>query len=86
MTNEPAPQGAGFFLATRGAGTFVTWVTSPNPSCRRGTLLLRIHRLMTEKTLDNPEDAGRFRTNDDVVVENGIDNNIYKLGFTILLQ
>ena len=26
MTNEPAPQGAGFFLATRGAGTFVTWV------------------------------------------------------------
>ena len=31
-------------------------------------LLLTIHRLMTEKTLDNPEDAGRFRTNDKVVV------------------
>lgn len=30
--------------------------------------LLYIHRLMTENTLDNPDDAGRFRTNDDVVV------------------
>ena len=39
-------------------------------------LLQRIHRLMTEKTLDNPEDAGRFRSNDDVVVENGITHEI----------
>ena len=39
-------------------------------------LLQRIHRLMTERTLDNPEDAGRFRTNDDVVVENGITHEI----------
>ena len=39
-------------------------------------LLQRIHRLMTENTLDNPEDAGRFRTNDDVVVENGITHEI----------
>ncbi|MBP3253028.1 MAG: Fic family protein [Bacteroidales bacterium] len=30
--------------------------------------LLNVHRLMTEKTLDNPENAGQFRTNDDVVV------------------
>lgn len=30
--------------------------------------LLYIHRLMTENTLDNPDNAGRFRTNDDVVV------------------
>lgn len=35
-------------------------------------LLLQVHRLMTDKTMPNPEDAGRFRTNDDVVVENGI--------------
>lgn len=35
-------------------------------------LLLQIHRLMTNKTMQNPEDAGRFRTNDNVVVENGI--------------
>ena len=30
--------------------------------------LLYVHRLMTENTLDNPDNAGRFRTNDDVVV------------------
>ncbi|MGN0281481.1 MAG: Fic family protein [Prevotella sp.] len=35
-------------------------------------LLLQVHRLMTEKTMQHPDDAGRFRTNDDVVVENGI--------------
>ena len=35
-------------------------------------LLLQIHRLMTDNTMQNPEDAGRFRNNNDVVVENGI--------------
>lgn len=35
-------------------------------------LLLQVHRLMTDNTMQNPEDAGRFRNNDDVVVENGI--------------
>jgi len=39
-------------------------------------LLQHIHRLMTEKTLDNPDNAGRFRTNDDVVVENGITHEV----------
>lgn len=39
-------------------------------------LLQHIHRLMTEHTLDNPQDAGRFRTNDDVVVENGITHEV----------
>lgn len=39
-------------------------------------LLLQVHRLMTEKTLDNPNDAGRFRTNDNVVVEDGITHEI----------
>ena len=39
-------------------------------------LLLAIHRLMTEKTLENPEDAGRFRQNNDVVVENGITHEV----------
>ena len=38
--------------------------------------LLYIHRLMTEKTLDNPEDAGRFRTNNDVVVANMVEGDI----------
>ena len=39
-------------------------------------LLQHIHRLMTENTLDDPNDAGRFRRNDDVVVENGITHEI----------
>ena len=38
--------------------------------------LLYIHRLMTEKTLDNPEDAGRFRTNNNVVVANMLEGGI----------
>lgn len=39
-------------------------------------LLLEVHRLMTENTLEKPEDAGRFRTNDDVVVEDGITHEV----------
>lgn len=39
-------------------------------------MLLKIHSLMTEMTLDRSEDAGHFRTNDDVVVENGITHEI----------
>ena len=39
-------------------------------------LLLTIHRLMTEKTLDNPKDAGRFRTNDKVVVADMVEGDI----------
>ena len=39
-------------------------------------LLLTIHQLITEKTLDNPEDAGRFRTNDKVVVADMVEGDI----------
>lgn len=39
-------------------------------------LLLEVHRLMTENTLDNPDDAGRFRMNDKVVVEDGITHEV----------
>lgn len=35
-------------------------------------LLLQIHALMTDKTMPSADDAGRFRSNDEVVVENGI--------------
>ena len=38
--------------------------------------LLEIHRLMTEKTLENEDDAGRIRTNNDVVVEDGISHEV----------
>ena len=40
------------------------------------SLLLQIHRLMTDNTLDNPEDVGRFRDDDNVVVQNSIDGEI----------
>ncbi len=39
-------------------------------------MLRHIHGLMTENTLDDPNDAGRFRTNDEVVVENGITHEV----------
>ena len=39
-------------------------------------LLLSVHSLMTKKTLDDPEDEGRFRTDDGVVVENGVTHEI----------
>lgn len=39
-------------------------------------LLLDIHRQITEKTLDNHEDEGRFRTDDNIVVMDGISGDI----------
>ena len=39
-------------------------------------LLLAVHSLMTYKTLDEPGNEGRFRTDDEVVVENGITHEI----------
>lgn len=38
--------------------------------------LLHIHRLMTEKAIDNPDAAGRFRDNDEVVVADIMENEI----------
>lgn len=39
-------------------------------------LLLQVHRLMTENTLDDADDAGRFRQDDKVVVMNDITGEI----------
>ena len=39
-------------------------------------LLLDIHRQITEKTLDNHKDEGRFRTDDNIVVMDGISGEI----------
>lgn len=39
-------------------------------------LLLDVHRHITEKTLDDPENEGRFRTDDGIVVQNGITGEI----------
>ena len=39
-------------------------------------LLLDIHRQITEKTLDDPNDEGRFRTDDNIFVVNGITGEV----------
>ena len=39
-------------------------------------LLLRIHSLMTENTLENPADVGRFRQSNDIVVANEVTGEI----------
>lgn len=39
-------------------------------------MLLRVHRLMTYKTLEHEEDAGRFRNNNEVVVEKAITHDV----------
>lgn len=40
------------------------------------TRLCEIHRSITSKTLDNPEDEGRFRTDDNILVVNGITGDV----------
>lgn len=44
------------------------------PLCEE--LLLKIHSLMTQDTLDSSKDVGRLRTDDEVVVENAITHEI----------
>ena len=39
-------------------------------------LLLNIHKQITENTLDNPDDEGRFRTDDNIFVVNGITGEV----------
>ncbi len=39
-------------------------------------MILRLHELMTENTLENKDDAGRFRTNNEVVVADGISGEV----------
>ena len=38
--------------------------------------ILNIHSLITDSTLSNPEDSGRFRTNNEVVVVNDLTNEV----------
>ena len=39
-------------------------------------MLLQVHSLMTEGTLDNPDEAGKFRTHDRIVVGDGLTGEI----------
>ena len=39
-------------------------------------MVLRLHEIMTENTLDNPNDAGHFRMSNDIVVQNNVSGEV----------
>lgn len=50
----------------------IQFIVSHKDSPLSSELLLHIHQLMTEHTMQDAQDAGHFRSNNNVVVENGI--------------
>lgn len=50
----------------------IQFIVSHKDALLTPELLLQIHQLMAEHTMQNPQEAGCFRSNNDVVVENGI--------------
>lgn len=54
----------------------IRFITSIKSDPLTKELFLKIHEYMTDGTLENPEDAGRLRTNNDVVVENAITHEV----------
>ena len=50
----------------------IQFIVSHKDALLTPELLLQIHQLMTEHTMQNPQEAGCFRSNNDVVGENGI--------------
>ena len=54
----------------------IRYITEPKNEDLTPELLLHIHSLMTSNTLESADDAGRFRTNNDVVVENSITHEV----------
>lgn len=50
----------------------IQFIVSNKDALLTPELLLQIHQLMTEHTMQDPQEAGCFRSNNDVVVENGI--------------
>ncbi len=54
----------------------IQFITANKEQPLTAELLCQIHRLMTDKTLENSEYAGRFRQNNEVVVENSITHEV----------
>lgn len=54
----------------------IRYISENKNSQLTADLILRLHEIMTENTLDTPDDAGRFRTSNDIVVQNGIDGEV----------
>lgn len=50
----------------------IQFIVSHKDALLTPELLLQIHQLMTEHTMQDPQEAGCFRSNNGVVVENGI--------------
>lgn len=50
----------------------IQFIVSHKDALLTPELLLQIHQLMTEHTMQDPQEAGCFRSNNDMVVENGI--------------
>ena len=50
----------------------IQFIVSHKDALLTPELLLQIHQLMTEHTMQDPQEAGCFRSNSDAVVENGI--------------
>jgi Fic family protein len=56
--------------------TAIRFITEHKDEPMSESLLLQIHRLMTENTLDNPNEVGQFRKDDNVVVQNSLTGEI----------
>ena len=54
----------------------IRFITEHKDDSMSEELLLQIHRLMTERTLENPDDVGKFRNSDDIVVANDITGEV----------
>ncbi len=71
LRKEITPQGRSQRMIYNNYQT-ICFITENKDANLTPELLLKIHQLMTENTLENEEDVGRYRINDDVVVEDGI--------------
>lgn len=54
----------------------IRYITENKAADLTADIILRLHEIMTENTLDNAEDAGHFRTNNDVVVADSISGEV----------
>jgi len=54
----------------------IQFITENKDAPLSANLILQLHRIMTENTLNNSLGVGAFRNNDNVVVENGITHEI----------
>lgn len=54
----------------------IKYITENKDEPLSPAIILRLHEIMTEKTLDNPDDAGKLRTNNDIVVQDVVTGEV----------